>query len=514
MQDKTTISPVAENPRRIGSGRKIVRLDEGLSAQDHAEHVANVARMRRIGAVGAIVMVLFAPADLALAWLRPEGFLPLLAIRFAAALIWAVAWARLHYGKIPSIWLFSLIDLAVFGAASLAMSLCATFSGGLESIYIQGVYVALICRGLVLPAPWRVGAPRMCFIGGIFPLTMFAAAVVSPTIRSQFWDPHTLVEFVVGVATLGAATFLLVVGGDVICSVRRETYEQKQLGGYQLLEKLGSGGMGEVWRAHYAPLRRDVALKILRWGFDDDGAVERFEREVEALAALRHPNTVRIYDFGVSEDGMYYFAMEFVPGVTLASVLRGGALEVGRAVRIAHQVARALGEAHCAGILHRDIKPSNILVSNIGDERDLVKLIDFGVAKNIFLESDQTMSGSVLGTPAYMSPEQARGEAALPASDVYSLGVVLWMMLSGRRLFDTEGSEQAMLAHMNQKPRLLSEVVAEALPPGLESLVALALEKNPNRRPVNGDAFASALVRFLADSNGIPSVRTTEPRGA
>jgi serine/threonine-protein kinase len=287
----------------------------------------------------------------------------------------------------------------------------------------------------------------------------------------------------------------LVVGGHIVWSLRRQLFEAKSLGRYRLKRRLASGGMGDVWLAYHAGLKRDVAVKVLRVeSHERAGAVTRFEREVRATAELAHPNTVRVFDYGTTEDGLCYYVMEFLQGETLrAHVDRLGALAPARAVHIIGQAARALGEAHERGIVHRDVKPENLFLTSLGGEHDFVKVIDFGIAKVANVEGTATRSGWVLGTPEYMSPEVAMGKPADARSDVYALGAVLYFLLCGRPPFVGDNAGRLFFAHATEIPLPPSTYVGRALPRDLEAVVMRALEKDPAARYESASELALAL---------------------
>src|SRR5690606_19918974 len=210
-------------------------------------------------------------------------------------------------------------------------------------------------------------------------LTLAFASPLSAELAAQFTDPMALASFVLSQVFLLAAAALVLVGGHMIWALRRQVFETRSLGRYTLKHRLGAGGMGEVWAAHHRALRRDVAVKILKPETrGEPGAVARFEREVRATAELVHPPTVRVFDYGVTEDGLWYYAMELLDGDDLhALVSREGPLEPARAARLIWQAAKALGEAHARGIVHRDVKPENLFVTRIGGEGEFVKVLDF-----------------------------------------------------------------------------------------------------------------------------------------
>src|SRR3712207_4815472 len=260
---------------------------------------------------------------------------------------------------------------------------------------------------------------------------------------------------------------------------------------YTLLEVLGGGGMARVYLAHDNVLDRDVALKVMREYFaDDEGFVERFRREAKNAASLAHPNIVQVYDQGRSEDGAYYIAMEYVAGGTLKDrILRDGAIEPGAATGVGSQIADALQAAHEKGVIHRDIKPQNVLVTGTGD----VKVTDFGIARAA--SSPLTATSAVLGTAGYMSPEQAMGDPVGPQSDLYSLGVVLYEMLTGDLPYRAESPISQAMMHVNEPPRSPREANPEVSKP-LDALTLKLLSKAPEDRCPSAAALANDLERI------------------
>ena len=243
---------------------------------------------------------------------------------------------------------------------------------------------------------------------------------------------------------------------------------------YALTTKIASGGMGDVWEADDTVLSRQVAVKVLRPGTDEEVFARRFRSEALYSANLCHPNIATVFDYG-EEDTLAYLVMELVPGEPLSALVqREGALEPDRVRAIMGQAALALGAAHEAGVVHRDVKPANILVAPDGT----VKLTDFGIARAID-GSGQTQTGEVLGTPHYLSPEQALGEPATGASDLYALGIVAHEMLTGRRPFDKGTPVATALAQVNEPPPPLPPHV----PGGLRRLIERCLNKKPADRP-------------------------------
>jgi serine/threonine protein kinase len=288
----------------------------------------------------------------------------------------------------------------------------------------------------------------------------------------------------------------------------------QQIGPYVITALVGEGGMGRVYKARDTKLKRDVALKVLPDAFaQDPDRMLRFEREAEVLASLNHPNIVVIYDAG-SQDGVFYVATELLEGETLRKRLASSALPVRKAIDYAIQIARGLAAAHAKGITHRDLKPENLFLTKDG----MLKILDFGLAKHSTLrpmganptdlgtQPIETQPGMVLGTAAYMSPEQVRGQVADARSDLFSLGVVLYEMVSGKQAFTGESSVEVMSAILTKEPPELDA----ALPPALERIIRRCLEKKPEER------FESARdLAFALESISGTSERKTQPgRGA
>jgi len=288
------------------------------------------------------------------------------------------------------------------------------------------------------------------------------------------------------------ATLLLILaawsthGAYWITQLRTQAREARRLGQYRLGERLGVGGMGEVYRAEHRLLKRPCALKLIRPDFDPGGkALERFEREVRITAGLSHPNTVDVYDYGRTEDGEYFYVMELLPGLSLDELVRRhGPLPPGRAVHLLRQVCLALAEAHAAGLVHRDIKPSNIFASRRGGVDDVAKLLDFGLVRPIApgLSADLSEEGQILGTPMYMAPEQATGDREVDArSDVYSLGAVAYQLLTGAPPF-AGGSAVAVLVALARDPAPPPSQRRPGVPEDLERVVLRCLAKAPADR--------------------------------
>jgi eukaryotic-like serine/threonine-protein kinase len=285
-------------------------------------------------------------------------------------------------------------------------------------------------------------------------------------------------------------------------SIQRDTMID---GRYRVLHRLGSGGMADVYCAEDTQLGREVALKLLYRRFAEDAEfVERFRREASSAAGLQHPNIVGVFDRG-EWDGTYYIAMEYLDGRTLKQLVRGhGAMPPDLATDITIQVLRAARFAHKRGVVHRDIKPHNVIL----DEEGRAKVTDFGIARAG--ASDMTETGSIMGTAQYLSPEQAQGQPVSPRSDLYSIGVMLYELLTGRVPFDAESAVTIALKHISERPVPPSQHNPE-VPPALDAVVMRALEKDPRRRFADADEFAAALEAARAAPTVVAKEMVLEP---
>lgn len=282
---------------------------------------------------------------------------------------------------------------------------------------------------------------------------------------------------------LTEATTVQRVGESANCPAPARGRAARKLGRYRLEAPIAAGAMGEVWLAEDERLGRKVALKILRPDSAMvEGAAERFEQEARSASRLSCPHTIRIYDYGESEDGLPFIAMELLAGADLGAVVaEHGALPEGRVARVAEQVCSSLAEAEDQGIVHRDIKPANLFLTRVGDDEDFVKLLDFGIAKSRG-EEEQAQTKLILGTPAYMAPELWAGGEADARSDVYALGVTLYKLLTGALPFSSRANKPIARAHLHDEPDPPSTRRCAPVNPTLEAAILRCLEKDPNRR--------------------------------
>jgi serine/threonine-protein kinase len=275
-----------------------------------------------------------------------------------------------------------------------------------------------------------------------------------------------------------------------------ERAEPKKLGPYVIERKLGEGGMGVVYKGRHGALGRPAAVKVLAPGRSGEHDLRRFEREAEVTSRLSHPNSISVYDFGRTSDGGFYYAMEYVDGVDLQTLIeREGPQRPARVAHLLAQLASALHEAHCMGLVHRDVKPSNVMVC--GD--DLVKLLDFGLTKQLDAESDLTLTDpdQLLGTPLYLSPEALTNPNDLDGrADLYALGAVGYFLLTGVPPFTGRSVIEVCGQHLHSEPVPPSSRAARSIPRELEALLLGCLAKNPDQRPRSAAVVARALRAF------------------
>jgi eukaryotic-like serine/threonine-protein kinase len=346
---------------------------------------------------------------------------------------------------------------------------------------LSALILLMFAYAMLIPNTWRgaIGPVGLIYLAPT--LTALVLCGLHPEVR-RFADERGVSVFgnpVLGLAAAGLAVY----GVHVLGTMRQEVFESRRLNQYQLRGRLGAGGMGEVHLAEHRLLRRLCALKLIRpEAAGDRRALERFAREVRATARLSHPNIVEVYDYGLTDEGTFYYVMEYLRGANLAELVGDhGPLPYGRAVYLLLQACDGLAEAHAAGLVHRDVKPDNVFVALAGTRADVVKLLDFGLVKAPSAGAGDP-EGTVSGTPQYMAPEQVAADPALDGRcDIYSLGAVAYFMLTGRPPFEAGNAVRTMLAHAHEAVEPPS-VHRPGLPADLEVVVLRCLEKDPAGR--------------------------------
>jgi len=387
---------------------------------------------------------------------------------------------------------FSLMvaGFAVSRAALAADPMHALFMGLLACSYV------VLARAVALPStPSRTLWISLVSMMPIVAVTVYVfqhPAVTGPTPDGGLID---VISWAV------AAVAMAAIASRVIFGLRAEVSKIRQLGQYTLEEKIGEGGMGVVYRARHALLRRPTAIKLLapeRAGAEN---LQRFEREVQLTAGLSHPSTVAVFDYGRTPEGVFYYAMEFLDGTNLEQLVRtDGPQSPARVVHILQQVAGALAEAHDVGLVHRDVKPANIILCERGGMPDVAKVVDFGLVKRFATRADDMTMAAVtapytlMGTPLYMAPEAITGDSNVDArSDLYALGAVGYFLLTGTPVFQAKTIVEICAHHLQTDPEPPSVRIGRPLPSGLERVILQCLAKSPNARPRDARTLSRAL---------------------
>jgi predicted Ser/Thr protein kinase len=422
-----------------------------------------------------------------------------------ASLTMVAVWLVTRQSPIFAIRTLTAIDAAttcVVGTSFTLMGAALAVKGGL---LISDAMVAmltatlaiaftLIWRAVVIPStPSRTAAVTALAILPLIALDIWMLGVVRPHgIGHAAAAPFAVLWALVTLATS-------IVASNVVFGLRREVERVRRLGQYTLDEKIGEGAMGVVYRARHAMLRRPTAIKLLPPQRMGQKNVQRFEQEVQLTAMLTHPNTVAIYDYGRTPDGVFYYAMEFLDGINLEDLVRRyGAQPEGRVIALLRQVCRALAEAHDLGVIHRDIKPGNIILTVRGGEPDVAKVVDFGLVKELDTtggSETHSVDGHLLvGTPLYLSPEAITTPDRVDArSDLYALGAVGYFLVTGTPLFEGRTIMELCAHHLHTRPVAPSARLGRPVDRQLEAVLLSCLEKDPADRPPTATAVHDAL---------------------
>jgi eukaryotic-like serine/threonine-protein kinase len=336
-----------------------------------------------------------------------------------------------------------------------------------------------------------VGIPKILLSSALVPAVGGGLAWRAANSGAFPWLPTTsIMEWTI-------ATITCTVISRVIYGLRAEVREARRFGQYVLERKIGEGGMGVVYRATHALLRRPAAIKLLLKDRASEADLVRFEREVQLTSGLMHPNTISIFDYGRTAEGVFYYVMEYLDGLDLQSLVdQYGPVAPARAIHVLAQISGALAEAHALGLIHRDIKPANIVLTERPDESDVVKVVDFGLVKNLTANlADSAAHDAITGTPLYMAPEAITQPDTIDGrSDLYAVGAVGYFLLTGQHLFEAATVFEVCAKHMLEAPVPPSQRLGKPLPPDLEAIVLGCLAKNRRDRPASAAVLRTSLL--------------------
>ena len=361
---------------------------------------------------------------------------------------------------------------------------------------VFGMVVLMVLYGVFIPNDARSAAKVVLTMALAHVITL-ALVMENPEVAGVVEQMRTTEQAGSNILFLMIGAALAIYGAYVLGGLRAELHEARKFGQYQLIRRLGEGGMGEVYLAEHQLLKRPCALKLIKPEAGSDPiALARFEREVQSAARLAHPNTIEIYDYGRTDDGTFYYVMEYLRGLSLFELARrAGPLPPGRVIYLFRQICAGLAEAHALGLVHRDMKPANVLVAVRGGESDVAKILDFGIVKLTRDPGAPELTGdrSVHGTPMFMAPEQAMADSSLDArADIYALGGMMYFALTGRPPFGGASPIAVMIAHV-QDPIVPPSRHRPDLPEDLERVVLRCLEKQPGGRFPTVNALGEAL---------------------
>lgn len=499
-QPAPPVAPDSSSEELRKSARRRVALVEGSGPQITVE-TRNVLRSR----LRAVAVLLFIGFSVFLVWCLAHlgdanawtSFKPLIYLHIGVTSLLGLAAWKLCAKCDLSLPYLRVAEALVFGVPAAFFVLLdysqLSYSATLdENPYVPSSIadwmLLIFTYALFVPNTWR----RAAIVLGLMALAPLAVMLLA------YWriEPLALLldssdyagYFTEHVLMMALTAMTSIFGVYSIGALRHEAFVAKQLGQYRLKKLLGAGGMGEVYLAEHQMMKRPCAVKLIRpERAGDPQVLARFEREVRATAKLSHWNSIDIYDYGRTEDGTFYYVMEYLPGHNLSELInQHGPLPNSRIIYLLKQVCDALAEAHSHGLVHRDIKPANIFCAYRGGIFDVAKLLDFGLAKPLAENRDVnlTQEGSITGSPLFMSPEQATSEEVDGRSDIYSLGAVMYFMATGKAPFQHESALKVMIAHASEDPEPPRYFNSE-IPTELEEVILRSLEKRP------GDRFQS-----------------------
>jgi eukaryotic-like serine/threonine-protein kinase len=479
---------IRTRPRRAaGVDEREVVSDPGLETDERGRTLLQ-RRLALYGAVLSLINAAYWGGFLVTYGLEPQvGFEAALRHTFSAAAllptgVYLGVWLAARGPPLPMA-LLRAIDVVAHALYGTAFAISVFIHPSQSTVAFElaaGVMFLLIVRALLVPSSARF----TLLLGMLLCLTpMAAVAARGAVLATGSVGPATLLAYFANWCIVGTA--VSAVASGVLYGLRRQVLDARRLGQYTLDEKLGEGGMGVVYRAHHAMLRRPTAIKLIS-ARHTPHLVERFELEVQLMARMSHPNIVTVHDYGRTAAGTFYYAMELLDGLDLERLIQiDGPQRAARVIHILSQVCGALAEAHETGLVHRDIKPANLFLCRSWGEPDAVKVLDFGLVKDLGAAPEMAMTGlgGMVGTPLYMAPECFTDPVAVDSrSDLYALGAVAYYLLSGHHVFSGRTPMEVSAHHIYSAPTPLRGRVSTALADDLEGVVMRLLAKSPDER--------------------------------
>lgn len=457
--------PTKVRPRDTASG-------PGAAAEER-EHRASIRRLRYVLGIGLLLWnVIGIPNDVQVTETFGLSYIEFTWARAITTLLQIASWSLLFLPSLSPRGLRA-VETVVFVSTSAGL---AALNHGIAGPTLLFVSCALIAQGASVPRPWREGLPSLGATLLTYPATLWVVHTLTGRNAGQWADVSQRFALLHGLFLASCTLVFVVLAGDALHGLRRRALGAERVGRYRLVERLGGGGMGEVWRARHPGLDQDVALKLA----STPSAEARLAEEASILGELVHPSTVRLLDRGRGTDGRFYYAMELLDGETLHDVVtRGGPLAEPRVRELGIAVARALAEAHARGIVHRDVKPQNVMLCEGG----FVKLLDFGVATR----DGKASPMGIVGSPRFMAPEQRMGAAVDARADVFGLGATLYFAREGSSPLDADDCPST--SALEQARRRLAERGAP-----MDAVVAACIAREPAERPQNGARLVEALL--------------------
>ncbi len=494
------------------------QLHEDLSSRLGREtHSLFRTRLLTAAMFGAMFSPLFGAVDV-LAWMtwRPEVNLPaFLVIRFGMTMWFAALWVFLRQAEQLSV---AAMDWLIFAPPAVALGYMTAATGGASSPYVAGITLLVAARTILVPGEATRHLPVVGFLVVSYPLTVLVFGPYHGALVPWLSDATEMGYLAANLFPLVAIAGVGLVASDMIHAMHQRLVSARSLGRYKIKKELGRGAMGVVYLAWHRDLGRPCVIKVVNPEKDGSGALRRrFEREARETSLLRSPYTVQVFDFGITQEGQLFYVMEYLEGHSLQDRLdEDGPQHFDIVARWLGYACQSLAEAHARMLVHRDIKPANLFLARTADGREVVKVLDFGIARKVEEDTRRrrgpgidlaqfkgdaslTAVGTIMGTPLYVAPEVLRGDPADDRADQYSLAATAYHLLTGRPVFTASTIEELLLKTIDAPVVPPSELLSEGrLPQGLDGILLRALAKDPGDRFPSMEALRQAMEPYAA----------------